>query len=284
MRTYSSRRLALRYYDWAGQERPPLILVHGTRDHARSWDWTARALRNDYHVLAPDLAGHGESEWDLAGSYQFQDYVYDLAELVRSIAAPRVRIIGHSLGGRIALSFAGAFPERVEKVIAIEGMGVSDETWIERHAAPGDERLRKWIEARHALNARTGRAYQSVDDVAQKIRSRNPHFTAEQAQHLALYTVKQRPDGAYALRDDPAVMTARLFEFGVADRAALFGAIACDVLLIQGDESWLPNPAQDGREKLFRSVRTITFDGAGHWAHHDRFEDFVREARSFLAT
>jgi pimeloyl-ACP methyl ester carboxylesterase len=240
-------------------------------------------MRDDYRVLAPDLVGHGESEWDVAGSYQFQDYVYDLAELVRSIGAPRVRIIGHSLGGRIALSFAGAFPEQVEKVIAIEGMGVSDETWIERYAAPGNERLRKWIEERRTLNAKAPAVYSSVDDVAQRIRSRNPRFTTEQAQHLAFYTVKQRPDGAYALRDDPAVMTARLFEFGVADRAALFGAVTCDVLLIHGAESWLPNPAQDGRDQLLRTVRTITFEGAGHWAHHDRFEEFVREARAFLA-
>ena len=80
--TYFSQRLRLHYVDWGNPARPPLLLVHGGRDHCRNWDWTAAALRDDWHVIAPDLRGHGDSQWSTDGSYTMAGYIYDLAQLV----------------------------------------------------------------------------------------------------------------------------------------------------------------------------------------------------------
>jgi pimeloyl-ACP methyl ester carboxylesterase len=283
-KTFQSRRLSLRYYDWGNADLPIMILVHGGRDHARSWDWTARELRDHYHVLAPDLVGHGESDWDKSGSYQIYEYTYDLAEFVRHLGAPRVRLIGHSLGGRIVLTFAGIFPELVEKVVAIEGLGFPDDVVREREKATAAERFRKWDETFRTMLAKAPRAYPSVEDVAGRIRKRNPFFTEEQALHLAFYTVKPNNDGTFALRDDPAIALPRPFDMKLEDRYAIQQAIACEVLLIAGADSWLPNSATDGREKQFRFARTVTFERAGHWAHHDRFPEFISEVRKFFAT
>ena len=119
--TYFSQRLRLHYVDWGNLEAPPLILVHGGRDHCRSWDWVALALRDRYHVIAPDLRGHGDSQWVIGSGYAMIDYVYDLAHLVRQQDLAPVTLLGHSLGGRISLEYAGIYPERVARLIANRG-------------------------------------------------------------------------------------------------------------------------------------------------------------------
>ena len=79
--SYFSQRLRLHYVDWGNEGAPPLLMIHGGRDHCRNWDWVAEALRDDYHIIAPDLRGHGDSQWMKGGSYNHVDYVYDIAQL-----------------------------------------------------------------------------------------------------------------------------------------------------------------------------------------------------------
>ena len=82
---YVSQRLRLHFADWGNHDKPPLVLVHGGRDHARNWDWVAKSLRDDYHVIAPDLRGHGDSEWARGGHYMIQEFVLDLAQLLNAL-------------------------------------------------------------------------------------------------------------------------------------------------------------------------------------------------------
>src|SRR5205085_7570434 len=83
--SFVSQRLRLRYADWGNAEAPPLILLHGGRDHSRSWDWTAQELRRDWHVIAPDLRGHGDSDWSPDGDYGGLAMLYDLAQLIHQL-------------------------------------------------------------------------------------------------------------------------------------------------------------------------------------------------------
>ena len=101
-RFFISQRLRLHYVDWGNHGAPTLVLVHGGRDHARSWDWVARELRRDWHVVAPDLRGHGDSAWAVGSLYHMVEYVIDLAQLLQAI------------GGYAAQAPAVAFPETVE--------------------------------------------------------------------------------------------------------------------------------------------------------------------------
>ncbi|MGH7112689.1 MAG: alpha/beta fold hydrolase, partial [Stellaceae bacterium] len=110
-RIYFSQRLRLHYVDWGNPEAPPLLLLHGGRDHCRNWDGVAAALRHDWHILAPDLRGHGDSQWSLSGNYTIAGYVYDLAQLIHQQELAPVTIIAHSLGGMIALRYAGIYPD-----------------------------------------------------------------------------------------------------------------------------------------------------------------------------
>jgi len=112
-RFYESQGLRLHYADWGNDAAPPLILIHGGRDHCRSWDEVARALQPHFHVMAPDLRGHGDSDWAIGSSYSLSDYVYDLTRLVRSAAVDKAAIVGHSMGGMIGLMYAGTYSEKV---------------------------------------------------------------------------------------------------------------------------------------------------------------------------
>ncbi len=97
--SFISQRLRLNYVDWGNPDAPPLVLVHGGRDHCRNWDWVAEDLRRDYHVIAPDLRGHGDSAWSTSGDYSLNAFVYDLAQLIHQQHLAPCRIVAHSLGG-----------------------------------------------------------------------------------------------------------------------------------------------------------------------------------------
>ena len=96
--TYFSQRLRLHYVDWANEDAPAMLMVHGGRDHCRNWDWVAQSFRDDYHIIAPDLRGHGDSQWAVGSSYHHVDYVYDIAQLIHQKKMDPVTIVAHSMG------------------------------------------------------------------------------------------------------------------------------------------------------------------------------------------
>ena len=120
---YVSQRLRLHFVDWGNEDKPPLVLVHGGRDHARNWDWVARELREDWHVIAPDLRGHGDSAWAIGGNYTVQEFVLDIAQLILTLDLAPVTLMGHSLGGSVVTHYASIYPESVSKLVSIEGLG-----------------------------------------------------------------------------------------------------------------------------------------------------------------
>src|SRR4051794_5580893 len=121
-RFYQSQGLRLHYSDWGNASAPPLLLIHGGLDHSRSWDHVARALRTSFHVIAPDLRGHGDSDWATGSSYSLADHVYDLTCLVKSAGLANAAIVGHSMGGMVSLTYAGAFPEQVSRLVVLDGV------------------------------------------------------------------------------------------------------------------------------------------------------------------
>jgi alpha-beta hydrolase superfamily lysophospholipase len=96
--SFISQRLKLHYVDWGNRGAPPLLLVHGGRDHCRNWDWVAEKLRDRYHIIAPDLRGHGDSAWSPDGNYAMDTFVYDLAQLVHQLDLGPLSIVAHSMG------------------------------------------------------------------------------------------------------------------------------------------------------------------------------------------
>jgi pimeloyl-ACP methyl ester carboxylesterase len=279
--TYFSQRLRLHYVDWGNAARPPLILLHGGRDHCRNWDWTAAALRDDYHVIAPDLRGHGDSQWSPDGNYAMTGYVYDLAQLVHQQKLAPATIIAHSLGGHIALRYAGVYPEAVKKLVVIEGLGPSPSSFAEPRKSIA-ERLDAWIREQRALSGRLPRRYASIEDAFRRMQEENPHLSPAQARHLTEHGVNQNEDGTYSWKFDNYVRAWPPYDMRLRDIALLWSRIACPTLLLYGKESRFGDPAEDGRSQPFRHATVLGVDGAGHWLHHDRFDVFMRVVRDFL--
>jgi pimeloyl-ACP methyl ester carboxylesterase len=281
-RIYFSQRLRLHYVDWSNSSAPPLLMVHGGRDHCRNWDWLAEALQRDWHIIAPDLRGHGDSEWSKDGTYMMAGYVYDLAQLVHQLKVAPVTIIAHSLGGNIALRYAGLYPENVAKLIAIEGLGPSPRRIAERSATAFPERMRAWIDEQRGLSGRLPRRYASIEDAFRRMQGENKHLTPEQARHLTQHGVNQNEDGTYSWKFDNYVRSWPPYDMTTRNVEELWSRIACPTLLVYGKESWASNPDEDGRAKHFRNAEVVSFEGAGHWVHHDRLDEFIGLARRFL--
>lgn len=282
--SYFSHRLRLHYVDWGNAEAPPLLLIHGGRDHCRNWDWVAAALRDRYHVIAPDLRGHGDSQWAIGGSYMLSEYVYDIAQLIHQNDLAPVSIIAHSLGGMIALRYAGLYPDQVKHVVSIEGLGFSPERVAQNLAKPVDEKLGKWIDVLRGLSGRLPRRYATLEDAYHRMQEENPHLSPEQALHLTVHGVNQNEDGTYSWKFDNYVRVFPAHDIPIEELHALWARISCPALLIRGTESWASDPAIDGRGGHFKSAEIVNIDGAGHWVHHDQFTTFMTLIERFLAT
>jgi pimeloyl-ACP methyl ester carboxylesterase len=280
--SFISQRLRLRYVDWGNSGAPPLILLHGGRDHSRSWDWTAQVLRNDWHIIAPDLRGHGDSDWSPSGDYGGLAVLYDLAQLIHQLKLAPVTIVAHSYGGNIALRYAGTYPGNVRKLVAIEGLGPSPKMLTERLSKPIDARLREWIDAKRALAGRPAHKYATLDEAFKRMKEANHHLSDEQARHLTVHGVSQNEDGTYSWKFDPYMRVFPPFDLPQEDAERLWSQITCPTLLMYGQDSWASNPEKDGRARHFKTARVISFKNAGHWLHHDQFDAFVSELRAFL--
>ena len=280
---YFSQRLRLHYVDWGNEGAPALLLIHGGRDHCRNWDWVAERLRDRFHVVAPDLRGHGDSDWTTGGTYSEINYVYDISQLVHQKHMAPVTIIAHSLGGSVALLYAGLFPETVAKVVAIEGLGPSPEMLKRIREVGIGERVRKRFEMRREAAGKLPRRYPTLEAAIARMQEENKHLTAGQARHLTIHGVNQNEDGTYSWKFDGAVRLGGSGDLLPEEQREIWGLIDKPVLLIRGTESWASDPVMDGRIKHFRNARLVNIQGAGHWSHHDRFGVFMENVEKFLA-
>jgi pimeloyl-ACP methyl ester carboxylesterase len=276
---YTSQRLKLHYVDWGNAEKPLLLLIHGGKDHARSWDRVALQLREHFHVIAPDLRGHGDSAWSIGGAYALIEFTLDIAQLLDALDVFPIYVIGHSMGGSVALQYTGTFPERVKKVVAIEGLGPAPHLIRDR---PAHERMHAWIGEMQKLARRRPRRYASLREAAERMQEANPRLTPEQAWHLTVHGTDREEDGTYRWKFDNYVRAVSPYLFNAADAYDLWERITCPVLLFRGTESWASDPDVDGRAHHFRDWRLINVPGAGHWVHHDQLDVFLRATREFL--
>ena len=280
-RKITSSRLQLNITEWGDPSAPPLVLQHGGRDHGRSWDAVAAVFLDDYHVIVPDLRGHGDSDWSSDGAYDLVDHVQDFASVVRALDLPPCPIIAHSLGGNIVSRFAGLYPDRVTKLVNIEGLGPSPELAAERAKRDPIDVLRKLIEQRMERSAFVPRRYPDFAAMVARFREANERLSPELAEHLARHAARVNEDGSVTPKHDPAMQEATP-DIPTETKHRLWAAISCPVLLVYGAQSWASNPAADGRAALFRDVRVEIFEDAGHWVHHDRQADFIALVRDFL--
>lgn len=277
---FFSQRLRLHYVDYGSSDKPLLVLVHGGRDHCRNWDRVAGALCADYHVIAPDLRGHGDSAWAIGSQYGMTDYVLDLAQLLEHVGKWPVTLVGHSLGGGVCLNYAGIYPDTVSRICAIEGLGPPKSMLTQK---PVEERMREWIGTMKKLASRMPRRYATLDEAEARMREANPHLSPEMARHLTIHGTMRLEDGSYAWKFDNYVRAWPPHRYDIDGMHRLWQRITCPVLLVRGAESWADDPVADGRAEHFRDYTYAEVVGAGHWVQHDQFEVFTKHLCEFLS-
>ena len=279
--SFMSQRTRLHYVDWGNHDAPLLILLHGNRDHCRSWDWTAEALREQWHVVAPDLRGHGDSDWSQEGRYDFAGFVCDLDQLIFELGGQPAAIMAHSMGGHVALRYAGLFPESVTRLIAVEAVGAPLEQEEEQKRRSLSQRYRTWIDTRRAAAGRPPRIYGSVEDAQRRMQTENAWLSDAQARHLTLHGLRRTEDGGHCWKFDNCLGLWPPVDHPQEEVFTLWQRIACPVLLMYGTESW-PSSMGDDLMRTVGDVRRVDLEGAGHWLHHDSFDRFMAEVQAFL--
>ena len=276
--SYFSQRLRLHYLDWGNDDAPPLLCIHGIHDHCRSWDWVVEYLKEDYHVIAVDLRGHGDSEWAMGSSYMLIEYVYDIAQLITQQQLAPLTILSHSLGGTIAAMYSGLYPDSVSDLVIIEGVGL----YPFSAGMSASSKIRHWIDSGRAMSSRTVRRYPSFDAANERMNTMNPHLSREQAQHLAGHGSNQNEDGTYSWKFDNYTRLRSPYDMPRDDMIELWQQIEADTLIVNSTEGYPHRIGQDGTDRYFKNLQFVEVEQAGHWSHHDQLDTVINHLRSFL--
>jgi pimeloyl-ACP methyl ester carboxylesterase len=250
--------------EWDGPSEPndlTFVLVHGFADLAYScWFEVAERLAERGHVIAPDLRGHGDSDWISGGGYYyFMDYVADLDDVIAQLARPRAILVGHSMGGTVCGYYAGTRPERIEALALLEGIGPMD-----RAEHDGPARTAGWIDGwRMARGAQ--RPMRSLDEAVRRLRAHDARLDPTLAERLA--EAGTRPvEGGVVWKHDPLHRTFGPYAFRLDVAIKYWQRIACPVLIADGADSEMNLPAEERarRRSHFANHRHVVVADAGH--------------------
>jgi pimeloyl-ACP methyl ester carboxylesterase len=255
-----------------------VLLVHGFLDAGGSWDLVAGPLaRAGYRVVAPDLRGFGATERVGAGGYyHFPDYTADLDELTDRLAAPWLAVIGHSMGGGVVTMFAGARPEKVTKLVVLEGLGPMND--------PPDlavDRCKKWLNDRKRLD-RTPRSLDR-ESALTRLRATHPRLPEDLLRGRLDKLLVRHESGDLTWAWDPLHRSTAPTQFHAAAYCSFLRAIECPVLFIDGGPlGWHP-PDEAERLACIRNLETASFPDAGHMMHWTAPEPVAQAILDFLA-
>jgi pimeloyl-ACP methyl ester carboxylesterase len=278
-RTVIANGLRHHVLEWNGGGRTTVLCLHGFLDFGWAFHRVGPLLAGaGYHVVAPDLRGHGRTERVGAGGYYyFMDYVLDVADLVDALARDRLAVVGHSMGGGITGYYAGVFPERVWRAVIMEG-GRLPETPIE--TAP--HRALEWIHGVRRVRSHRPRIYPSIEAAAAQIRKYDRFCSEEEARLLAERGTNPVP-GGFVFQHDPLHVTRGPIPFRTDLALAFWRAVRCPVLLVEGEHTELRRtPDWERRIQAFGDLRHAVIPGAGHMMMRHRPEEVARTVLDFL--
>ena len=246
--------LRVHYLDWGNPGAPPVVCVHGYTSSAQAFNALARRFHDRCHFVALDVRGHGASAWSPAGAYQYRDQVGDLAAVVDKLGLSRFTLIGTSMGGIIAMAYAGTHPDRLTHLV-INDIGPDVEV--------GSQRITQMVGSRPD-------EFGTLDDAMAYRRQMSPIVVGralDDQRELALGVLRQRPDGRWMWKMDPAYIEQRV-KIGPPERPALWPAlqrVTCPTLVVWGSDSDVLSEAQARRMvDTLADGELVTVSGVGH--------------------
>ena len=289
--TLPLRHLTYHVRHW-GPERSPLptlVLLHGWMDVGASYQFTVDALQQERRIIAPDWRGFGLTSSAQADHYFFADYLADLDLLLDHYApGEAIDLVGHSMGGNIAMMYAGVRPERIRRLVNLEGFGMPA-----TRPAQAPTRYAQWIDELKQLHRGelVLKAYDSQEGVARRLMKTNPRLSEDKAQWLAGHWTRPNAQGQWEILGDPAhkITSAQLYRLDEA--LALYERISAPVLAVEASDDSLGQwwkgrySLEEYHQRLthVRDVRTAVVQDAGHMLHHDQPAQVAQLIEQFLA-
>ncbi len=269
--------------------RPPLVLLHGWMDVGASYQFVVDALAAaegcERWVIAPDWRGFGLTGTPGADSYWLPDYLGDLDALLDALVpAGPIDLVGHSMGGNVVMSYAGLRPQRIRRLVNLEGFGMPQ---TRPEQAP--KRLLQWLE--ELKTPQQLRDYGSVDAVAARLLANDPLLAPDKAAWLAPHWSRQEADGRWHILGDPAHKRVNPVLYRVEEVLATWQLITAPLLWVEGDRTdiakwWghrYPRSEFDGRLAVVPQVEKVLLSPSGHMLHHDQPQALAGHLARFLA-
>jgi pimeloyl-ACP methyl ester carboxylesterase len=263
--------IRLHYLDWGSGGRPPVLFLHGGCLTAHTWDLVCLALRSDFHCLALDQRGHGDSEWSPGLDYRTEAFVADLEALIEHLGLRRPVLVGQSLGGLNALAFAARHPDRLAGLVAVD---VTPDV-----QAAGAERIFDFVTEPAVLD--------SVDAFMERAVAFNPVRDPRLLRRSLLHNLRELPDGTWTWKYDRRLVTRERFSQVRGELESLrtrLAAITCPALVVRGARSDVVTA--DGAAALARSLPSGAWTeiaDAGHTVQGDNPYGLAEALRTFLA-
>ena len=284
----------LRYHVWQwgepGADKVPLVMLHGWMDVAASWQFVVDELQADHHVIAPDWRGYGLTTADgpPADNYWFPDYLADLDFLLDHYSPGQpVNLVGHSMGGNIAMTYAGARPDRIRSLVNLEGFGMAA-----TRAAQAPGRYAKWMDELKSFHRGelALKGYDSAAGVAARLMKTNHRLTQDKADWLAQHWARRGPDGQWRILGDAAHKITNANLYRVDEVLEIYRSISAPTLSVQASDNSLERWWQgkytlaEYHERL-KSVPRVEHGhvpDAGHMLHHDQPQRLAQLLEKFL--
>ena len=256
--------LRLHYVDWGNPAAQTMLLLHGLQDCARSWDFFAYAMRSDYHVVALDHRGHGDSDRAASDRYRLTDYVSDVEAVVESASLRDIVLVGHSAGGRNAFLYSMRHADAVKALVVadVDPDAVNEESaaMFRRYDAESDE-------------------WESMDAVVERLRSRQSGSTQEMLTHQALHMTQGARDGTRVWKRDRRLLA----NYERPDLWVEWSQVRCPTLIVRGRQSNLLTHEVGVRmREAIPLARLAELEGGGHWFYQELPGAFDATVRWFL--
>ncbi len=283
------RGLSCHVRHWGEPRFPKLFLFHGWMDVSASYQFMVDALKQDWHVIAPDWRGYGQSARATGHpgteSYWFPDYLADL-EAVLDHYQPdgQVNLVGHSMGANVVGLYAGIRPQRVRRIVSLEGFGL-----VAAQATQAPKRYARWLdELKHPPVLRT---YATQEDVVARLQKTNPRLSDARAAFLAAHWSQKTADGEWEILADPAHRIVNPVLYRLDEVTAVWALATAPILHVEAYDSEtlkrlagdMPVDAFKTRFKAFADFREVIIDDAGHMLHHDQPERVAALVEAFMA-
>ena len=260
----------LHYLDWGTEGKPAMVLLHGLRGHCHSWDDVSARFCPDYHVLAVDQRGRGESDWAPRGDYSTGAFVADLEGFCDAMGLESFILVGHSMGGRNSIAFAGSNPARLEKLVIVD---------IGPDLDPrGSARITREVQE-------VPEEFDDFEAVVQYMNQQNRFISEPVLRRRLNYATRELPNGKIGWRYDLAIREQRR-QNTVAPSPDLWPAVSqvtCPTLIIRGSET--DTLGLDVAERMVETLadgKLVHVNNAAHMVFEDNPEEFNQVLGQFL--